>query len=124
MNNYDIGGFLTYGLYPQERVFVDNRPEAYPGEFFTRDLLPMQMREEDWLRVDAKYGFNAIFFYRHDATRWGQQFMIRRLADPAWAPVFVDNFAIIIVRRTPENADVIERFEIPKSRFEVQPRRR
>lgn len=123
-NNYDIGGFLTYGLYPQERVFVDNRPEAYPGEFFLRDLLPMQMNDEDWLRVNARYGFNAIFFYRHDATRWGQSFMIRRLADPAWAPVFVDNFVIVIVRRTPENADVIARFEIPKSRFDVQPRRR
>lgn len=123
-NNYDIGGFLTYGLYPKERVFVDNRPEAYPGEFFTRDLLPMQMNDEDWTRLDARYGFNAIFFYRHDATRWGQQFMIKRIADPAWAPVYVDNFVLVIVRRTPQNAGVIERFEIPKSRFDVQPRRR
>ena len=123
-NNYDIGGFLTYGLYPQERVFVDNRPEAYPGEFFTDTLLPMQMDDAEWLRVDARYGFKTIFFYRHDATRWGQAFMIRRLQDPAWAPVFVDNYSIILVRRLPEFADVIANYEIPKSRFDVVPRQR
>jgi len=33
-NNYDIGGYLIYHLFPGERVFVDNRPEAYPASFF------------------------------------------------------------------------------------------
>lgn len=123
-NNYDIGGFLTYGLYPEERVFVDNRPEAYPGVFFTDMLLPMQLEDESWRRIDARMGFNVIFFYRHDATQWGQQFMIRRLRDPAWAPVFVDGFVLIFVRRTPENAGVIARHELPKSMFDVEPRQR
>lgn len=123
-NNYDIGGFLTYGLYPEERVFVDNRPEAYPGTFFTENLLPMQLNDEVWQRVDAQVRFNVIFFYRHDATRWGQAFMIRRLNDPAWAPVFVDGFVLVLLRRTPENEGIIEKFEIPKSRFEVRERDR
>jgi len=121
-NNYDIGGFLTYGLYPQERVFVDNRPEAYPGEFFREILLPMQMSDEVWRKVDENIRFNVIFFYRHDATQWGQGFMIRRLQDPEWAPVFVDNFVILLVRRTPETAAVIEKYELPKSMFGAVPR--
>jgi hypothetical protein len=66
--------------------------------------------------------FNAIFFYRHDATAWGQSFMIRRLADPEWAPVFVDPFILLLVRRTPENAGVIARHELPASMFEIVPR--
>ncbi len=123
-NNYDIGGFLTYGLYPQERVFVDNRPEAYPGDFFTDTLLPMQLKDDTWRQIDARVNFNVIFFYRHDATRWGQQFMIRRLQDPAWAPVFVDDFVLMLVRRTPENTDVIAAHELPKSMFDVKPRQR
>ena len=32
-NNYDIGGYLIYYLYPGQKVFVDNRPEVYPKEF-------------------------------------------------------------------------------------------
>jgi hypothetical protein len=122
-NNYDIGGFLTYGLYPEERVFVDNRPEAYPGTFFTDLLLPMQMDEAVWKRADERFGgFNVIFFYRLDATRWGQGFMLRRVKDPDWAPVYADNFVLMLVRRTPEHAAVIERYEIPQSRFEAVPR--
>lgn len=123
-NNYDIGGFLTYGLYPEERVFVDNRPEAYPGEFFTDELLPMQMDENVWQRELAKNGFDVIFFYRHDATRWGQAFMLRRLQDPAWAPVFVDDYVLVFARRIPDFNEVIAQFEIPRSRFAAAPRQR
>ncbi len=123
-NNYDIGGFLTYGLYPEERVFVDNRPEAYPGEFFTQVLLPMQLKEEDWMRFNAQYGFNVIYFYRHDATRWGQAFMARRIQDPAWAPIFVDGYVIIFARRIPDFKEVIAQYELPKSNFEIVPRNR
>ncbi len=121
-NNYDIGGYLTYGFYPQERVFLDNRPEAYPGEFFTDTLYPMQMDENVWKSVDTLYRFNLIIFYRHDATRWGQGFMVRRLQDPSWAPIYVDGFVIIYARRAPHNAAVIEKYELPKSLFEVKKR--
>ncbi len=123
-NNYDIGGFLTYGLYPDEQVFVDNRPEAYPGYFFTDILLPMQMDEKVWHTIDNQRHFNVIFFYRHDATRWGQAFMIRRIQDPEWAPVFVDDFVLVFVRRTPENAEVVKKYEIPKEKFSVEQRDR
>ncbi len=103
-------------------MFVDNRPEAYPGEFFTDTLLPMQSEESEWIRVDALYHFNVIFFYRHDATRWGQAFMIRRLEDPTWAPVFADGYVLMMLKRNPENEPIIEQFELPKSMFTVKPR--
>jgi len=41
-NNYDIGGYLIFNLFPQEKVFVDNRPETYSSEFFQEDYIPMQ----------------------------------------------------------------------------------
>src|SRR3990167_3475654 len=34
-NNFDIGGYLIGNLYPDEKVFVDNRPEAYSVKFFS-----------------------------------------------------------------------------------------
>ena len=33
-NNFDVGSYLIFYLFPEERPFVDNRPEAYPVEFF------------------------------------------------------------------------------------------
>lgn len=119
-NNYDIGGYLVYGLYPRERVFVDNRPEAYPAEFFENVYVPMQEQDPVWREQDALYNFNVIFFYRQDATPWAQLFLIRRVSDPEWAPVYVDNSVIIFVRRKQANQDIIRAHEIPKEAFFAQ----
>jgi hypothetical protein len=84
----------------------------------------MQLKEEEWQRFNAQYGFNVIIFYRHDATRWGQAFMARRIQDPAWAPIFVDGYVLMFVRRIPDFEEVIAQYEIPKSDFQVIPRNR
>ncbi|TSC57783.1 MAG: hypothetical protein Greene041619_948 [Candidatus Peregrinibacteria bacterium Greene0416_19] len=119
-NNYDIGGYLTYGLYPQEKVFVDARPEAYPTSFFTDVLVPMQENEETWKKIDAQYRFNTIFFQRQDLTEWGQRFMIARVFDPAWAPVYVDGDTLILIRRDGPNQETIKKHELPQSMFRVR----
>jgi hypothetical protein len=46
-NDYDTGGYLIYKLSidgPNQRVFVDNRPEAYTREFF-RDFYIRAQRD-------------------------------------------------------------------------------
>lgn len=119
-NNYDIGGYLIFHLSPDERVFVDNRPEAYPARFFRDTYIPMQEHNDVWQKTDKQYGFNAIFFSWHDATPWGQQFLANRISDPDWAPVFADQYAIIFLKRGEANKTVIERYEIPKSAFSIR----
>jgi len=121
-NNYDVGGYLIYHLYPKEKVFVDNRPEAYPSSFFTETYIPMQENEALWSEQAERFGFNVLFFSHRDLTPWAQRFLIARIDDPLWAPVYADEFAVIFLRRTPENSPVIERFEIPRERFIVAPR--
>lgn len=118
LNNYDIGSYLIYRLYT-EKIFVDNRPEAYPKEFFNEIYVPMQENEEKWKEQDRRYGFNAIFYSHRDATPWGQQFLISRVQDPEWAPVFADSFAIIFLKRNPENSELISKFEIDKRNFSI-----
>lgn len=118
-NNYDIGGYLIHYLYPREKVFVDNRPEAYPSEFFQNVYIPMQESANVWKEQDAQYHFNTIFFSHRDYTPWAQQFLIARVGDPEWAPVYVDEFVIIFLKRSEQNAGIIEQFEIPRERFGV-----
>ncbi|KKS37136.1 hypothetical protein A2380_02260 [candidate division WWE3 bacterium RIFOXYB1_FULL_43_24] len=118
-NNYDIGSYLIYGLYPREKVFVDNRPEAYPEYFFKQIYVPMQESEEKWKEVEEQYKFNVIFFYRRDFTPWAQPFLITRLDDPEWVPVYVDDFALILVRNGAPNEDLIKRYRLPPEMFIV-----
>jgi hypothetical protein len=118
-NNYDIGGYLIFHLFPQTRVFVDNRPEVYSVSFFKDMYVPMQENDEVWKKMDAQYHFNVIYFYRYDLTPWGQTFMIHRIRDPEWAPVFVDLYSIIFLKRNAQNKPIIDAFELPASMFKV-----
>lgn len=118
-NNYDIGGYLIYHFYPEEQVFVDNRPEAYPVSFFEDEYIASQNSTEKWSALAEKEKINLIVFYRHDLTEWAQKFMIDRIADENWVPVYVDAYSLIFVKNIPKNADVIQLFEIPAERFSI-----
>lgn len=120
-NNYDIGAYLIYHLFPEEKVFTDNRPETYPAKFFQDIYISMQENEDVWREKNEEYGFNAIVFYFRDATPWGQKFLIARVQDDAWAPVFAENSVIIFLKRNDLNKIVIEKYEIPKEMFQIIP---
>jgi hypothetical protein len=117
LNNYDIGGFLIYHLFPFRRVFVDNRPEAYSVSFFKEVYEPMQASEERWHEIDKQVNFNVIYFMRHDMTEHAQPFLIRRIADPEWVLVFVDDTTVILLKRNSLNANIIKQYELPKNIF-------
>ncbi len=116
-NDYDIGGYLIFGLYPQQQVFTDNRPEAYPGEFFQNVYIPMQMNDLEWQKQLKKFGFTTIFLRRNDMAQWTKRFILARLQDKEWVPVFADNVALIFVRAVPQNARIIERYGINKAQL-------
>ena len=60
-NNYDVGAYLIYYLYPNHRVFIDNRPEAYPTSFFTEVYWPLHLDEQKWQSVSSLCGFKVLF---------------------------------------------------------------
>lgn len=118
-NNYDIGGYLIFHLYP-EKVFVDNRPEAYPASFFKNIYKPMQENDGVWKEKEDQYNFNVIFFYRNDITPWAQKFLASRIDDPEWSPVFVDQYAIIFLKKNDMNNQVIENHRIPREKLGIK----
>lgn len=119
-NNYDIGGYLIFNFYPQEKVFVDNRPEAYTVSFLQDTYIKMQEDEQVWQAASNKYKFNLIYFYRHDLTPWAQQFLIKRTADPTWVPIYVDAHTIILIKNIPENQTIIDEYELPREMFGIK----
>src|SRR5262249_39320126 len=119
-NNFDVAGYLVYYLFPEQRVFVDNRPEAYPAAFFTDVYFPMQSDEAKWAAISRDYGYNVIVFNHRERSVQGEQFIIRRVLDPMWAPVYLDKAIIILAKRDGPNQAVIAKYEIPKEKVLVQ----
>jgi hypothetical protein len=99
-------------------VFTDNRPEAYSLAHFQQEYIPAQEDNAKWESLMHKYQFNAIFFSRRDLTPWGQNFLVARVKDALWVPVFVDSYNIIFVKQdNPANSEVIKKYAIPKEMF-------
>ncbi len=117
-NNFDSGSYFTYFLYPNRQVFVDNRAEAYSSNFL-RIYKTAQEDDTVWKELDGHYKFGSIGFYRLENTEWGQKFLITRLSDPEWVPVYADAFALIFVRNIPEHQAIIAQHRLPKEMFTI-----
>jgi len=116
-NNYDIGGYLIFHLYPDYKVFIDNRPEAYPSSFIENEYIAAQKDEQVWEEIAEKYDIGSIFVYYRDRTDWFEPFIIRRLDDPRWVAVYADQDAIILLDDRPENAELIAKYRLPEGVF-------
>ena len=95
-------------MFPQEKVFVDNRPEVYPNSFFSEVYKPMQENAAIFEKVDEEYNFNAIFFYAHDITPWGMNFLKNIKENSGWALVYDDNYAVIYLKKNDVNQPIIQ----------------
>jgi len=97
-NNFDVGGYLIYRLYPEVKVFVDNRPEAYPVSFFGDIYKPMQSEKKLWEKYSTEYDFDFIFFEHSDMTPWARSFLDRIPNDKNWKQVYYDDNEVIFVK--------------------------
>jgi hypothetical protein len=111
-NNYDIGGYLIYFLYPQHRVYTDNRPEAYPASFFQNYFIPAQQDYSDWKKLDATFDFNTVILANSDITLRKNNFLLQRLSDPVWALVYQDQYVSTFVKRNSLNQALIDQYEV------------
>lgn len=111
-NGFDIGSYLIYHLYPSEKVFVDNRSEAYSSSFLVDTYSAIKNDENKWQEALEKYKFNAIFLYLYESDF--RNFTYRRINDPLWSLVYADSYGLIFLRNNRDNAEIIERFKIDK----------
>lgn len=111
-NNFDVGSFLIWKIYPDQKVFVDGRPEAYSQEFFENIYKPMQENPKSWERYSEEYKINYVFFDYKDITPWAQKFLATISKNLDWPLIYKDQSVVIFVKRTPENKNLINRFKI------------
>lgn len=112
-NNFDIGSYLEYRLYPKQKLFVDGRPEAFPAFFFQSTYIPMQTSPDVFERIDNQYHFQTIFFSHTDQTPWAQTFVESIVKNPQWKLVYLDPEVMILVKDDPANAQIIQEFAKP-----------
>jgi hypothetical protein len=107
-NGFANGAYLIHYL-PEQKVYIDSRPEAYPAAFVRDDYTRALQNEDAWRRIVAMYDFDFICFIQ--MNREEGQFILRRLQDPEWAAVRAAS-DVVLVRRKPQFADVIAKHQL------------
>lgn len=117
-NNFDMGSYLSYRLYP-EKIFVDGRPEAYPKEFFTDVYFPLQENKKVFNQTAEKYHFSTLIISHWDQTPWKNTFFRELLRHESFTLIYLDDYAIILVRNTESNKSLREKFAISETSFRL-----
>ncbi|MFA5886710.1 MAG: hypothetical protein WC863_02920 [Patescibacteria group bacterium] len=111
-NNYDLGSYLAFNLYPQEKIFVDNRPEAYSQKFFSDIYKPMQSDPAKWQEYSTKYKIKTVYFAYTDSTPWAQNFLRYLLNTPDWILVYFDRYTVILVNKKLTDSAFLKKYAI------------
>jgi len=103
-NDYQLGGYLIWVLYPKHKVFVDGRLVEYGTDFvykcFNYYKTPGIM--ERW---DKEYNFSAAVLYK------SSEYTSRYFDESKdWALVFWDDNSMVYFKRIPANSRFIEDF--------------
>lgn len=96
LNDFSSGSYLLFYLYPEFKPYVDQRPEAYPGDFFVKQYTPLFRDEIAWHAAETKYDWQVIFLTK---GKHPDSFVSRRKNDPHWKLVFEDEKYLIFARR-------------------------
>ena len=110
-NNINTGSFLLWKM-PEQKVFIDTRPEAYPADFIREVFIPMQSEPEKWQLYSEKYKINYIFFAHKEVTPWAKKFLWDITRNSNWAIVYYDEDIVIFLKNTSQNSEVVKKYLI------------
>ncbi len=88
------GGFLIYRLYPNFRVYMDDRHDFY-GEQFVKDYVKVRDVEPGWQEVLARWKVNYVLIKPASALANTLEEM------PEWRTAYRDNAGVVFARVRP-----------------------
>ncbi len=106
-NNFSLGGFLHWELFPERKTFIDNH--TWTMEWYDYYLQITQgMASLD--RLIEKYNINYFILthYTEDTLRLTRTLYL----DPLWLPIYFDEVAVIFIKAVPDNLDLITNLAI------------
>jgi hypothetical protein len=115
-NNFDAGQYLAYRLFPQEKVFMDGRPEAYPKDFFLKIYNPAQESPQDFEKISQKYKFNVIFMFHYFQSSENLSYLLN---NSGYKLVYLDDTSLIMLRNNSQNKNIIAKNLITEKSFTV-----
>ncbi len=111
-NNMEMGGYLIWTLWPQQKVLFDGRSEIYAGAA-NDNYVSIFLGSAGWQKAwDAYHPNNVLLAYRDTngvpAPIVGN--LIARLQSMGYDLVYWDDAAVLLLKDTPENKSIIDAY--------------
>lgn len=113
-DTYAAGGYLSWRLGPERRVYIDGRDTLYGASRLARhsQLLFSPPDSALWQEEAIRYNINTVILAlaRYDGFR--PTLLNDFCTSTVWRPVYLDEISAVFVRRSPQTEELIERFPV------------
>ncbi|PKK88060.1 MAG: hypothetical protein CVV64_20420 [Candidatus Wallbacteria bacterium HGW-Wallbacteria-1] len=105
-SDYNIGSLVEYCIYP-EKGYVDNRPEAFPEEFWTQEYMPFLALGRKWDDMIRARSIQSVVV---SPTGVREPFFAAMMKNNSWRLVHLDHVAAVwVLADNPDNREFIEK---------------
>lgn len=116
-NDFNSGAYLIGRLYPKRKVFIDGRTELYGQEFFKRYMDSLNGNAATFKNIIEQYQISAILL---NMTSTPMPKIISYIyKNPEWRLVFLDDSAVVFLKNTPSNQELIKKYKIDLNKYTV-----
>lgn len=103
-NEYNVGGYLIYRLFPDYKVFQDGRVDVYGPNLFYQYKVA-ESGSPAWRTAVNKYNIN-LFVLTHGGIKYPRNLASQLDDDPEWDLVYFDDLCLIYVRNSGPNRKI------------------
>ena len=110
-NVYGVGGYVSWKLGPQRRVYIYGLETIFGHPFIEhqRRLLDIPPDSSEWESEASRYGINTVLLTYGGGM---EQALGNFCSSKLWRPVYLDEVSAVFVRRSPETETLIQRFPV------------
>jgi tetratricopeptide (TPR) repeat protein len=112
-NTYNEGGYTLWALGPQRRDYVDGREIPFGAAFLQHaaQMSTAPLYSTMWQQEADRYGINTLILPL-TMDEIPLDLLKGNCDSKQWRPVYLDEVSIVLLRRTPQNEDLIKRFAV------------
>lgn len=122
MGPFNLGGYLLWQLYPDYPDYIDGRVYPFGPQFIhhAAEMESAAIDSPEWQSEADRWKINTVIL--STARYAGLNFPLQAdCVAEKWKPVYLDDVAMVLVRNSPENQGIVQKFALDCQRVQLKP---
>jgi len=106
-NNFEIGGYLIWKLFPHRKIFIDGRINTLYNPRFVLYYYSLFSNPKEFNKAAEHFNINFILLSR---LPFYEPFLKYLYKNESWKIIYIDKFAVVFIKDSPLNKDIIMKY--------------